>query len=153
METVQVRAIQDPDNADWFEMRAALWPYLEPEENRKGMQDIGDEPSRFATFLAVLPDGRAVGFVEASLRYDYVNGCDTSPVAFLEGVYVRPEHRRQGIARRLVEAAEVWGRSKGCVEIASDALVDNTDSHDMHRHLGFEETERVVYFKKRLKNS
>jgi aminoglycoside 6'-N-acetyltransferase I len=45
---------------------------------------------------------------------------------------------------------ETWGRTQGCSEFASDALLENSDSHSMHRALGFEETERVVYFRKSL---
>ena len=95
-------------------------------------------------------EDKPVGFVEATVRNDYVNGCATSPVVFLEGVYVEPWARRQGAARALVGAAEEWGRKMDCREFASDALLENSDSHAMHRALGFEETERVVYFRKDL---
>ena len=88
--------------------------------------------------------------MEATLRTDYVNGCETSPVAFLEGIYVEPGARRQGVARRLVEVVQQWARQMNCSEMASDALLQNTDSHGMHLGLGFEETERVVYFRKVL---
>jgi aminoglycoside 6'-N-acetyltransferase I len=79
-----------------------------------------------------------------------VNGCDTSPVAFLEGIYVRPNWRRRGIARRLCEAVEDWAGAMGCLELASDALLENNASHQMHTELGFEETERVVFYRKPL---
>ena len=104
---------------------------------------------RIETFVAVL-DERVTGFAEVSLRSDYVNGCETSPVAFLEGIYVRPEHRRRGIGRALVAAVEQWGRERGCSELGSDALLDNHMSHRFHGGAGFEETERVVYFRKPL---
>lgn len=89
-------------------------------------------------------------WVEVALRSDYVNGTDSSPVGFLEGLYVDPAFRKQGIAAMLVYTAEQWVREQGCTEMASDALLENTDSHAMHRALGFEETERVVYFRKLL---
>jgi aminoglycoside 6'-N-acetyltransferase I len=79
-----------------------------------------------------------------------VNGCETSPVAFLEGIYVEPWARRQGVAKELVAEVERWAFARGCQEFASDALLDDTDSHGMHVALGFEETERVVYFRKGL---
>jgi aminoglycoside 6'-N-acetyltransferase I len=100
--------------------------------------------------IASSMEGKTAGFVEAALRMDYVNGCVSSPVVFLEGIYVEPWARRQGAARSLVEAVETWGRTQGCSEFASDALLENSDSHSMHRGLGFEETERVVYFRKSL---
>jgi aminoglycoside 6'-N-acetyltransferase I len=108
------------------------------------------DTERFIAFLASDPSSEPAGFTEAALRTDYVNGCTTSPVAFLEGLYVVPERRRQGIARALVGAVETWARERGCEDLASDALIDNVESHDLHRAVGFNETERVVYFRKNL---
>ena len=71
-------------------------------------------------------------------------------MAILEGIYVEPWARRQGAARALVEAVEAWAQEKGCSELASDALLESAESHRMHAGLGFEETERVVYFRKEL---
>nr|WP_304217433.1 aminoglycoside 6'-N-acetyltransferase [Phenylobacterium aquaticum] len=105
--------------------------------------------SDYGVFVAVAATG-LVGFAEVALRRDYVNGCDTSPVAFLEGIYVAPDHRRDGAARALITAVEAWGRAQGCSELASDADLANLDSQRMHAAVGFEETERVVYFRKAL---
>ena len=107
-------------------------------------------PDRFAQFVALDGARSAVGFVEVALRNDHVNGTTTSPVAFLEGIYVVPSARTQGIARALVTRAEQWAGRIGCSEFASDARFENAASHAMHRALGFSETERVVYFRKAL---
>lgn len=58
--------------------------------------------------------------------------------------------RRKGVAAHLFHAAETWAQNKGCSELASDAFLDNVTSHDVHKALGFAETERVVYFRKKL---
>ena len=105
---------------------------------------------RYANFLAYSAQNDAIGLAEVSVRSDYVNGTETSPVAFLEGLYVAPQARRNGVAAALVAAACQWGRGAGCRELASDALLDNSTSQVVHRALGFEETERVVYFRRRL---
>lgn len=84
------------------------------------------------------------------MRHDHVNGCETSPVAFVEGLYVRPEFRNAQVARALCEAVADWGRRRGCSELASDALADNQESHAFHQAIGFEETERVIYFRKAI---
>jgi len=94
--------------------------------------------------------GKPVGLAEAAMRTDYVNGTAASPVAFLEGIYVLPDARRQGVAAALVDAVCRWARECGCRELASDALLENERSHAVHRALGFEETERVVFFRKPL---
>ena len=131
----------------WHAMRALLWP--DP-----GLEDVEEcaamlESANFL-FLVAKDDVEAIGFAEGSIRNDYVNGCETTPVVFLEGIYVLPEHRKRGVARALCLALAQWGRDRGCKEFASDALLDNLESHAMHRALGFEETERVVCFRKIL---
>ena len=134
----------------WRQMRKTLWPEMTEDENLHEIEAMMTETSRFFVRIALNKEDKPVGFVEATVRNDYVNGCATSPVVFLEGIYVEPEARRQGIARTLVGAAEEWGRMMDCREFASDALLENSDSHAMHRALGFEETERVVCFRKDL---
>lgn len=102
-----------------------------------------------AVFLAwdgVLP----VGFAHCTLRRDYVEGTETSPVGYLEGVYVAPAHRRQGLAAALVARCEDWARAQGCSEFASDCPLDNTDSAALHLALGFTEANRIICFTRRL---
>lgn len=135
----------------WLQLRQALWPDGPAGEHRAEMVAFLAAPARYAQFLAYADDGEAQGFVEAALRSDYVNGTETSPVAFLEGLYVAPAFRRRGIGADLVAAVASWALGLGCSELASDAPLDNTSSHAMHRALGFEETERVVYFRKELR--
>jgi aminoglycoside 6'-N-acetyltransferase I len=135
---------------DLIILRQDLWPDASEQEHRVEAQAQIEHPDQTAAYLAVTSDGVAAGFAEAALRYDYVNGCTTSPVAFLEGIYVRPEHRNRGVARLLVQAVENWAIELGCSEFASDTELHNSGSQRMHVALGFEETERVVFFRKRL---
>lgn len=135
----------------WAQLRAALWQDDPIEHHRSdAIRTFLSGDDRAAEFICRTIIGEVVGFAEASLRSDYVNGCETSPVLFLEGIYVRPDHRRKGVARLLCNAAAEWGTSMGCSEFASDALLDNTDSHKFHAALGFEETERIVFFRRIL---
>ncbi|MFZ6730588.1 aminoglycoside 6'-N-acetyltransferase [Undibacterium sp. Ji42W] len=134
----------------WLALRQQLWPDGTSEEHFAEMSELLESPERYAQFIEFGETGEALGMVDVSLRSDYVNGTDTSPVAFLEGLFVVPQARKKGIALALVAEAERWAKNKGCIEFASDALLENTASHDMHSALGFAETERVVYFKKSL---
>lgn len=141
-----IRPAAEADLDAWSEMRAALWPELDVVGHRAEAAEALDGED-LASVVAEAPDGTLAGFAEAALRRDYVNGCDTSPVAFVEGLYVRPEHRHAAVGRALCAAIADWGRALGCAELASDALLDNADSHAFHQAVGFEETERVVYFR------
>lgn len=133
-------------------LRNALWPEASLDELfEESRNQILDQDAHGAVFLAFSGRGAvAIGMAEVALRLDHVNGCETSPVAFLEGIYVAPAHRRHGIARALVETAQAWGRTHGCTEFASDTHLNNAASRRFHSALGFEETERVVYFRKPL---
>lgn len=135
------------DLADWTAMRRALWP--DAEDSEAEAAQMLAEPELLA-LIARDESGEAMGFAEAAIRHDYVNGCDSSPVLFLEGIYVAPAHRRRGVARALTDQAAQWGRAFGCSEFASDALLENHESHALHAALGFTETERVVYFRRPL---
>lgn len=138
------------DAADWTAMRTALWPKGGETAHAADIAELLEDAGETINLIARDAEGKALGFAEAALRRDYVNGCKTSPVAFLEGIFVMPEARGQGVARALVAAVEAWGREQGCTEFASDAAPDNFASLDMHRALGFEETQRVVFFRKVL---
>jgi aminoglycoside 6'-N-acetyltransferase I len=145
-----VRRATAADVPVWSAQRAALWPDEDAQvlaDEAPAMLDDDDG----AVFVAE-GDGQVVGFAEAALRHDYVNGTESSPVGFLEAWYVTPAWRGRGVGRALVAAVEDWTRRQGCAELASDALLDNAASHAAHAACGFEKTERVVYFRKLLAN-
>ena len=90
-----------------------------------------------------------MGFAEVGTR-SLADGCETSPVAYLEGWYVDADMRRQGVGTALIRAAEAWAREKGLNEFASDAELENIESQQAHVALGFHEVERVVLYLKTL---
>ncbi|PZR34671.1 aminoglycoside 6'-N-acetyltransferase [Caulobacter segnis] len=145
-----IRPAAPRDLEDWTALRAELWPEDTADDHRTEVAEALASEKDIVAYVAEATDGRLAGFVEAALRHDYVNGCETSPVGFVEGLYVRPEFRGAQVGRALCEAVVDWARRRGCSELASDALSDNLESHAFHQAVGFEETERVVYFRKAL---
>ena len=87
--------------------------------------------------------------LELALR-NIVDGCLSSPVGYLEGIVVNPEFRGRGISRLLLQEAENWFRLKGCTEMATDSDLANTSAQEFHRQMGFEETFRIVQFRRPL---
>lgn len=129
-------------------MRAALWPDEDADELAADLDEMLADPTLVA-FVAERESGGLCGFAEASIRR-FANSNDESPCAFLEGWWVDPDVRRTGVGRALVAAVEDWARAHGFTELGSDALLDNALSHTAHHALGFEERERVIYFRKML---
>lgn len=132
----------------------ALWPHASLAEHARDLAPLlsGRGPSTLPMthLVAESPDGQLIGFAEVALR-SHADGCDPAhPVGYLEGWYVDPAHRRRGIGRALLAAAEAWARSHGCHEMASDALIDNAVSQQAHAGLGFTVVDRCVHYRKSL---
>ena len=93
-------------------------------------------------------DGQPAGFAQCSLRRDYVEGTDSTPVGYLEGIFVKAEYRNRGYARELLSACETWAKDSGCTEFASDCELDNALSLKFHMAAGFTEANRIICFRK-----
>ena len=103
-----------------------------------------------AQFFLKYDQNVPVGFAQCQLRYDYVEGTETSPVGYLEGIFVQEEYRHKGYARELLSACEQWARNKGCQEFASDCEIDNMNSFHFHKAMNFTEANRIICFTKTL---
>ena len=130
------------------ELALLLWPDNELSDFIKEMEQFISKEDAF--IVLAYDQEEAIGFAQCQLRYDYVEGTDSSPVGYLEGLYVKDTFRNQGTARQLVEACEGWVKEKGCIEFASDFELTNLASAAMHLKLGFEEANRIICFKKNL---
>ncbi len=102
-----------------------------------------------ACFLKYI-GGRPIAFAQCQLRHDYVEGTNSTPVGYLEGIFVSEEYRRKGYAAELLAECEKWAKEKGCAEFSSDCELDNEDSLKFHMALGFEETNRIICLRKEL---
>ncbi len=91
-----------------------------------------------------------IGFAQCQLRYDYVEGTSTSPVGYLEGIFIKEGYRNKGYAKKLLTECEVWARENGCHEFASDCEIDNIDSFYFHKAMNFTEANRIICFTKKL---
>ena len=147
---MQIRETADANDPDWLKLRVAFIPELDPAEHPEFLRRFAAGSAGFTAFVAHGADGVALGFAEVSVRTEYVNGCRHRPALYLEGIYVDPRWRGRGVAHALCAAAGQWGRDRGCREFASDVYLEDKDSLAAHAHLGFAETERVVYFRKDL---
>ncbi len=144
-----VRQMTDADAGIWAGMRAALWPHETREWHAADIAEKLRDPE-FWAFIAGTAAGEPAGFAELSLR-KYANGCDSSPVPFLEGIWTAPQFRRLGVGARLAGHIEAFVSARGFTEIGSDAWIENSISHAAHASWGFSETERVVCFRKVLR--
>lgn len=143
-----IRKATNVDLPALAQLGAGLWPHHTAQELEV---DFAETMAKEDTaFFLKFDENRAVGFAQVGLRRDYVEGTDSSPVGYLEGIYVAGEYRGKGIARDLLSACENWAKEKGCREFASDCELDNTQSLRFHLRAGFTEANRIICFTKRL---
>lgn len=103
-----------------------------------------------AQFFLKYEENIPVGFAQCQLRHDYVEGTETSPVGYLEGIFVKEDYRKKGYARELLAECEKWAKEKGCKELASDCEIDNDTSFQFHKAMNFIEANRIICFTKKI---
>ena len=89
---MQIRPVETRDRAAWLRMRLELWS--DEAGLEAGIDDYfakltANPKLQTITLVAEAEDARLVGFAEVDTRA-YAEGCESSPVAFLEGWYVAP---------------------------------------------------------------
>lgn len=143
-----IRRATHEDKPEWLRMRKGLWPDAPLEYLALDLDDLLTD-SDSAVFIASDSNGQLVAFIEAALR-GYGEGCETSPVGYIEAWYVDPHVRGQKLGREMIRVVEGWAREKGCTEMASDTWLENEDSIAAHLKLGYYEVDRLVHFVKRM---
>ncbi len=125
-----------------------LWPNNIYEDLQKEMKKVLLDKN--AIFLLYFTENSPVGFAQCQLRFDYVEGSTSSPVGYLEGIYVDEKYRKRGIAKKLLNECENWAKENECLEFGSDCELDNVGSLNFHLKVGFTEVSRIICFNKKL---
>lgn len=143
-----VQKATNDDSRVLAEMAVQMWDSHTVDELESGFIDAlnNDGAVLFVKYL----DSKPVGFAQCGLRTDYVEGTNTSPVGYLEGVFVKADYRNKGYAKELLDACEKWAKDKGCTEFASDCELNNSGSLKFHMAMGFEEANRIICFRKEI---
>jgi aminoglycoside 6'-N-acetyltransferase I len=146
----RIRPASKADYAEWARLRRTLWPDCKGPRAELEMREQMSDPKKFGVLVLDCGDGALGGFVEVALR-DGVDGAARVVTAYVEGWFVEPALRGTGWGRRLIASAGRWARTRGMVELASDAELWNRGAIAAHRAVGFRETFRTVQFVKRVR--
>lgn len=103
-----------------------------------------------AVFVVAKDNDEYVGFASVGLRYEYVEGTTSLPVAYLEGVAVKERMQGKGVAKELLKFCENWAKERQCTEFCSDCSIDNTQSRLFHQSVGFKEVGKIIHFVKSI---
>jgi len=148
MSLYTIRRATGEDKDAWAHMRQRLWPEASLDYLTLDLDEILSDRDQ-AAFVASRADGSLVAFIEASLR-ESAEGCETSPVGYIEAWFVDENIRGQKLGREMILTAENWARERGCTEMGSDTWLDNEGSINAHKKTGYFEIDRLVHFLKKL---
>ena len=143
-----IRRAAVADSLTVAELAVKMWTSHEADELAADFAEL-IALQECAVFIMYSGDA-PIGFAQCQLRHDYVEGTESSPVGYLEGIYVEDSCRGKGYARMLLCACEGWAKEMGCTEFASDCELENEGSQAFHLAMGFEEMNRVICFAKKL---
>lgn len=143
-----IRTAKNSDLLLVTKLALSLWPNHQFDDLKEHFEEILKDKN--AMVVICLDRDKPIGFAQCQLRFDYVEGTESSPVSYLEGIFVDEAYRHQGIAKKLLQHGEMWAKEKGCSEFASDCELINTDSLQFHLKVGFTESNRIICFNKKL---
>lgn len=126
----------------------SLWPENEESELKEEFIQLLSDPK--ATIYLAQESNQFFGFAQCQLRTDYVEGTESSPVGYLEGIFVDEKYRGSGVANLLLKSCEQWAKEQGCQEFASDVELHNSQSLNFHLKHGFTEANRIICLTKKL---
>jgi aminoglycoside 6'-N-acetyltransferase I len=147
---MNIRVGNEEDKQNWLSLRKELWPEVESSLHLVEIESMLAKSDKFIVFFALTKKDEMVGFLEASIHEDISDGCEIKNIGYIEGWYVKPEHRRKWIGKALVKAAEYWSLEQGLDEIGSDTGLDIFQSKKAHIALGFKEVDRAILYRKKL---
>ncbi|MCM1386079.1 MAG: GNAT family N-acetyltransferase [Bacillus sp. (in: Bacteria)] len=90
-------------------LAAFMWNADSVEELTDGILEIlSKEDARiFLQYENDIP----IGFAQCQLRHDYVEGTKTTPVGYLEGIFIMENYRSKGYAKELLNECEIWAEA------------------------------------------
>ncbi|MBH0160738.1 aminoglycoside 6'-N-acetyltransferase [Fictibacillus sp. 26RED30] len=143
-----IKEAKEHDLDSLTELALALWPDIEFIDLRKEFKQLLNSDKD--KVIVYLMHAKLIAFIHISVRSDYVEGSKDSLTGFIEGIYVKPEYRKKGISKKLIEKGESWLKTKGCSQIGSDIEQSNDTSYHFHKSVGFKEVNRLIAFIKEI---
>jgi ribosomal protein S18 acetylase RimI-like enzyme len=101
------------------------------------------ERGESVVLLAEAPGGEALGFVQ---MYPTFSSLRAARVFVLYDLYVVPEARRHGVARRLMEAAVDEARAEGAAALSLQTARTNHAAQRLYESLGWKRDEEFLEY-------
>lgn len=137
-----IRPFTTADTTDMSALMADLGYPSTPEQVAERMRSMS--PEYYHTLVAEV-GGKVIGFIGIIVLpvYEY-----SIPIGWILALSVAEDHRRKGIGKALIAAAEDDLQSRGIEDVRLHTGLQREDAHEFYTRLGYDKT--GYRFKKRL---
>ena len=149
LNNISIQEFEPTDFDSLLEMSQKLWTKYEKSELEQLLQE-SFVLKRNRVLIAKTAEGKGVGFSIFSIRTDYVEGAEQSPTCYLEGIFVDPDYRNNGISKQFIQLGEKWCKEQGCTQLGSDTWLSDKGAQAFHKQVGFWEEDKLVHFLKKI---
>ena len=145
---IWIGKLKKADEQDYFKLIKKLWNDILDEEINAITE--ASFQNKNIVYVAKMKS-QVVGFLNTSIRHDYVEGSTKNQTGYIEGIYVEEAFRNNQIAKQMVHFAINAFYTQGIIEVGSDVEIDNTDSMAFHERIGFEDVGTIKHYMYRKK--
>lgn len=145
---MKIREYLSTDLEEYKSLIQELWNDVEDKEL---IEIVSDSLTTHNKVFVAEDNSTLIGFLNTSIRTDYVEGASTNKTGYIEGIFVVKEYRKKHVASNLLETAFEYFKSLSITEVGSDIELDNTVSKEFHEKVGFKEMSRNIHYLMRIK--
>ena len=95
-------------------------------------------------FIKFVQD-KAVGFAQCQLRYDYVEGTESSPVGYLEGIFLEKEYRGKGYATECLNYAKRIAQNENAYKMMLLTGSKKESTLNFYKNAGYNSTDKQAF--------
>lgn len=113
-------------------------------------EEIKDKIKKFSNSLTekvlIAEIDKIVGWMHVSL----VEPLESKAFVEIRGIVVKEEYRKQGIGTKLIQAAEKWGKEKGCKKIRIRTNIKRNETRKYYSNLNYKSIKTQEVFEKEI---
>ena len=138
-----IRQAEKEDSRVLAEMAVCMWDSHTAAELEMEFARTIEEGRE--VFFIQYQDQTPVGFAQCSMRSDYVEGTESSPVGYLEGIFVKEDHRGKGYAGECLDYARQIAEKENCYKMMLLTGSKDPETFHFYEKAGYNSSDKTAF--------